>query len=605
MKKAAPKKPTTAQRRKEAEHKVATLAAHAEAVALEKTIALMESPQPVVVPWTEYPAFDQFNGWYGISRPYYWSNLEDRQGGRYRPLYETDMDLRSIRAAGRRLKSLFPVAAGALEALTNYTIKGLEVKVQPKKKLYAQDPKIAEAVGVVQRLVDEFLEWNNFANNLDRESHSLSREEGEVFMALYPDGDNPRCRDQVRLEFIDPDYILAPLEEQPLNRHLGCSHKLNYWDLGVHTQFNPVLKRDDTARPLGYHAVYDQTGEQWDYLSVSRVEHIKRNVGMTGRRGVSDFYIVLQDIEAEAKVRRNTAEGAAILAAIVMIREHAEGTSRRTVENMVSGNSTGARSQFTPNGISTVNQQQVAPGTIKDTPFGMKTTVGPMGTLNQPIYIEVAQFLLRTIWQRWNAPEYMSGDASNANYSSTLVAESPFVRGREADQLFYGSHYERLLWKAMGMFQACGKLPYSVRMLMQFLAIRVSMASPASRDPLVSAQSNEIMHEAGVLSKRTWQIDAGLDPDEETEQIAKEPKPEPKQPSSPFRMFGAPKLLPSPKKEHIEQLPDGKFRLLSHDGENLGTFDSLEAAQKHEAEVIYFKSKESLADRALRLLEGV
>lgn len=32
-----------------------------------------------------------------------------------------------------------------------------------------------------------------------------------------------------------------------------------------------------------------------------------------------------------------------------------------------------------------------------------------------------------------------------------------------------------------------------------------------------------------------------------------------------------------------------KWRLYSHTGKNLGTFDSLEAAKKHEREVQYFK----------------
>lgn len=44
--------------------------------------------------------------------------------------------------------------------------------------------------------------------------------------------------------------------------------------------------------------------------------------------------------------------------------------------------------------------------------------------------------------------------------------------------------------------------------------------------------------------------------------------------------------------EHIEKLGDGKYRLLSHDGKNLGTFDSLDAAKKHEGQVEYFKAHE-------------
>jgi hypothetical protein len=46
-------------------------------------------------------------------------------------------------------------------------------------------------------------------------------------------------------------------------------------------------------------------------------------------------------------------------------------------------------------------------------------------------------------------------------------------------------------------------------------------------------------------------------------------------------------------REIIHRLPNGKYRLYSHDGKNLGTFDSLDAAKKHENEVNYFKSKEA------------
>jgi hypothetical protein len=45
------------------------------------------------------------------------------------------------------------------------------------------------------------------------------------------------------------------------------------------------------------------------------------------------------------------------------------------------------------------------------------------------------------------------------------------------------------------------------------------------------------------------------------------------------------------RKNHIEKLSDGKYRLLSHEGKNLGTFDSHEAAAKHEGEVQGFKER--------------
>jgi hypothetical protein len=49
-------------------------------------------------------------------------------------------------------------------------------------------------------------------------------------------------------------------------------------------------------------------------------------------------------------------------------------------------------------------------------------------------------------------------------------------------------------------------------------------------------------------------------------------------------------------KEHIVKLKNGKYRLLSHIGKNLGTFDSHSAAAKHEGEIEYFKSLKEAPD---------
>lgn len=50
------------------------------------------------------------------------------------------------------------------------------------------------------------------------------------------------------------------------------------------------------------------------------------------------------------------------------------------------------------------------------------------------------------------------------------------------------------------------------------------------------------------------------------------------------------------RQNHIEKLEDGKFRLLSHEGKNLGTFDSHEAAANHEGEVEWFKEHKNSGD---------
>lgn len=528
------------ERRQTAEHHLAAIRATTEAALMERQLSLLEGPQPVVVPYTEYPAFDNFGQWPGRERPYYWTNLDDRQEGRYRPIYETDQDLRMIRADARRLQAKFVIADSALETLTNYVVLGFDFKVQAKNK----NAPCAELVAAVQCVLDKFLERTNFIDHMDREIFKQSRGDGECFPTVYPDDG---CKEpEVRLELTQPDYILAPVEERKLNGWLRMGHKLNYWQHGVHTTFNPILKRDDVTRPHGYHAVFDRSGDQWDYLPSSRVEHIKRNVGLDGRRGVSDFYINLCELEEEAKLRRNTAVGAAILAAIVEIRQYPEGTPRRSVENAITDTATGSYDKLTQNGTRTVNQQNVSPGTVRHVPNGMTSTTGPLGQLRSPVYVEVDSFLLRIIGRRWQFPEYMiSGDASNANYASSLVSESPFVRFCEANQYTYGEHFKNILWKALLLYHKLGRFGgISWHAICEAVDIVASYRSPASRDPLQQAQANQIMHDAKVLSTRSWQVDAGIDPDEEAVQLAKEPKepPPPVQPS-PFGLhpaFGGP-----------------------------------------------------------------
>lgn len=527
------KKPTTIQRRNEAEAKVQTLKLQAEAAALEKTLSLLESPQPVRVPWHEYPAYDTW-GMGTLDRPYIWTSPDDRTERRYRPLYENAEEHRRIRAESRALVELFPVARGALQKLSDYVFgTGWDFVVQPKK-VYKNDPTAIQVARTVQRVVDRFLEYNQFVGNLDREMHEESRIDGDVYPTLYVEDNH------VRAELTDPGCVLEPANKQPLQRMIGTDHLLNGWWHGVHTVFNRRLKRDDVARPLGFHAVFDNTGDQWDYLPSSRVEHIKRNVGRLARVGVSDFLTVRNDLESEAKLRRNTAIGAAISAAIIGFRQHAEGATRSTVENFHSANATYSYQKQTEGGSRTQYGEQVPPGTIKDISAGMQWVPGALGVLNSPVYIEVAQYLLRIIGSPWSMPEYLiSGDASNANYASTLVSESPFVKYCEHEQAFYASHNERLIWKALRMYYELGAFgSFGWSQICNYLEVNAEYSSPASRDKKQQIEVDKELNTMGVKSKRSIAADHEIDFDEEQEHIGREPKPAPS--PAPLMMPGRP-----------------------------------------------------------------
>ncbi|MFM8220810.1 MAG: hypothetical protein ACKOJF_18010, partial [Planctomycetaceae bacterium] len=101
--------------------------------------------------------------------------VDDRLDGRCRPLYETELDLARLRNAARRLALATPVAAGAFDALANYTfgpgftLQVLETGAGRRARDWAA------------RVLDQFVDHIDLAGVIDRELHLRSREDGEAF----------------------------------------------------------------------------------------------------------------------------------------------------------------------------------------------------------------------------------------------------------------------------------------------------------------------------------------------------------------------------------------------------------------------------------------
>src|SRR4029077_11167268 len=135
------------------------------------------------------------------------------------------------------------------------------------------------------------------------------------------------------------------------------------------------------------------------------------------------------------------------------------------------------------------------PGTILRPSAGVQYKPGPMGSERNPNFVLVGQYVLRGIAVRWNMPEYLiSSDASNANYASSLVAESPFVKAREADQQFYRRHFGSLLWKVIRLSWEAGRfarLGVSWETLEALVDLKIDAPAVATRDALKLAQTHE------------------------------------------------------------------------------------------------------------------
>lgn len=439
------------------------------------------------------------------------TTLYDRTDGRFLPVYQTEFDLACIRAMGRTLAAMSPGLVGALRSMGNYTIgEGFAFTATKEATCGVSDEGAAPVLSAVQREIDYLLDDNEFTSNFDREIHDTSIVDGEVFLCLRPGPDG-----RVRIRRREPDEFRQPMSTRALEEWIEATHGIPLSEFVPSWSFAVLTRLDTPDEPLGYHSVADESGVNWEFLDVSRVEHIKRNVPRNAKRGFSDFYPIEADSTRGDKLRRNMAEGAAVQSAIAYVRQHVAGTSRVQAESIVGGNRTGTAQIPTQNSTATRNVTRWQPGQVVDLSAGLEYKPGPMGSERAEHFLLVAAYVQRTQAVRWSMPEYMfSGDASNANYASTMEATSPFVKACEAEQRFYSQHFVRMVWKALKIRHACGafdSLGVSWEELERIVKIRAECPAVATRDPLKALEVLRGEVELGITSLDTAATECGRD----------------------------------------------------------------------------------------------
>ncbi len=242
---------------------------------------------------------------------------------------------------------------------------------------------------------------------------------------------------------------------------------------------------------------------QW--VDAAGIQHRKANVDANVKRGLPLFYPVRKNLRRADKLLRNMSVVAGIQSAIAIIRKHASGT-RSSVQQFVQAqadatlpNPTGRASHF----------QRYAPGTILDAFAGTEYEF-PVAAIDASRYVAVLQAELRAIASRLVMPEFMlTADASNANYSSTMVAEGPAVRMFERLQHDMIEDDVQVMWRVLGHAVQSGRLRREA-----LAAVNVQCLPPplAVRDRLKEVQADRILVQSGAMSVQTMAARNGLDP---------------------------------------------------------------------------------------------
>lgn len=451
------------------------------------------------------------------------TSANDRLRGKLYPIFENEQDLAWIRGVGRFIASHHEVGVGLLENLVSFTLgNGLVYEPQSRRKGEASPALLAD----VSAALDEFHEANGWtcedgSNSLEEELLTRDVVDGE-FIA-WVDGE-PRVP---RVRIPEPDFLTEPADVATVEGYAFGDRRHLDWSFGV------ASDRIHTDEQVAYYFQWEQASSNWDVIGAHEVVHSKRNVPRRVKRGVSDFFAVYQNIERASKLLGNTLQGAAVQSTIAYIREHAAGTPQTAIESFANGRP-GSVQQIIPKGngaTRTGRTEKFNPGRVIDT-AGTKYHAGPLGQSSAPTYVDVMQAALRVTGVRWSMPEHMiSGDASNANYSSTLVAGGPFDRATQRRQGGYKGKFGKIHWLALAAYCKKGRFArhgiYTLADLKAAIELSIDAPDVSIEDKMETEQIRKLQHEAGILSKRSWAGKASLDWEQEQASIKAETPPAP------------------------------------------------------------------------------
>lgn len=411
------------------------------------------------------------------------------QAGRRRA--RTEYDLEVAREIGRALSEENEYAIGAHECRQSYVVgPGLTYTVAPLDS--GAQPLAAEANAALLRFFDE-----NDWPEVEQETVLRGDRDGESILRQFPNAEGP-----LRVRFCEPETVKSPP--------------------GAAFSFGVEHAADDVRDVVALHVMAPSTGELVrvpvidEATGLRHIEHVKLNVDMNSPRGWPTMYPIRRNLARAEKLLRNMSYVAALQAAIALIRKH-ESATKTEVESyldserdlLVTNRTTGVDTRY----------RKVGPGTVIDAGPGVSYEA-PVSSVNAGNNVAVLQAELRAAAARLQMPEYMfSGDASNANYGSTLVAEAPAVKQFLRLQGKFGRPFRRIAWNALRHEVHFGRLPEEV---LTRCTLKVSFPSVIVRDQLQQAQVRQIQHAAGVLSRRTWREQDGLDHDTEERNLDRE-----------------------------------------------------------------------------------
>lgn len=391
--------------------------------------------------------------------------------------FASELQLTDIRRQCRGLATNNEFAINGHENRISYLIGPGHTYRAAAKKGHQADVELEQRA---QAVLDDFIFQNHWHRRQQEIVRRLDRD-GEVFLRFFLAGDGT-----TRVRFVEPDQIATPAERAD-DPAAG---------FGIQTD------ADDVEAAVAYYV---------DGMAVdaSEIQHRKANVDANVKRGLPLFYPVRKNLRRAEKLLRNMSVVAEIQSAIALVRKH-RGATRAGVQQFAASQAdVSITSQATGQ---TTNFRRFGPGTILDSHGGIEYDF-PASGLDAGNFVTILQAELRAIASRLVMPEFMlTSDASNANFASTMVAESPALRMFARLQAELVGDDLQVMWRVLRAAVAAGRLPDEV---LAQIDVQVYPPTLEVRDPKQEAEALRIEYECGILSPQTWSQRRGLDFDQE------------------------------------------------------------------------------------------
>jgi capsid protein len=396
----------------------------------------------------------------------------------------SEIERTDLRARSRKLVVENAHARNALRLLEVYvTGPGLAVTATGRRGTPAPDGRVAleKLVAAANAVWDEFLE-TNAAHFSYREYARRTWRDGECFLRLFPRGDGP-----LAVRFVDPEWIGGPPGAED--------------SLGILTEPGDVEAVAGYQRVLpdgvGFGSTVEEIPARW-------MIHTKINADSNQKRGLTVFAAVLKELslydqwlETELTARR--------LQASVVLWRKVQGSP-----SDVSRLADARGAELGPDPLTGERREKMRPGTIVTTSQGTDLRFLHPDT-NFGDAVPLGRMLLLNVAAGQGLPEFMlTGDASNGNFASTMVAEGPAVKLFEAEQTFFTGEFTRLWRMVMRDAADRGLLPADWPVF-----VRPSWTTPdlVNRDRVKERLADVRLVEAGVLSRAEVARRDGVEPE--------------------------------------------------------------------------------------------